>query len=356
MENIIEIRQNILNEFLNRWTRQNVEQLILKDYVDVKNKDTFCYWVETETRNLGSIKGLIGSIKFGIYKRKSEKKDERPKNYENDDEYSWQKHFGKTRQEAFENVKKEILQIIDFSQTGNFKAIDELKLPRIFRWKVAYLYSNERLLPIFSQEVLHRIANGYGLKVTNKTDVSKIQEFVLQKKPVDITIQEFSEKLWKEFGEKEKKQSSNQKSKIAKTNRKSVSQKNTNPQFRSGTKSVIARQTHNLLQNELKRILVDKHGEDVVDLELNYIDVKLNLSDSVVFYEVKSDSTAEDCIKKALGQVLAYAFKNEDSRKKKVVVVGQYPPSDNAKNFIKYIKENLLIEFDYEQIELNKNL
>lgn len=354
MENRIEIRQILLDEFLNRWTRENVVRMTLEEYVDVGNKNTFCYWVETETRELGSINGYP-SIKFGIYKRKK-KGNKRPKIYINDSEYSWQKHFGKTREEAFENVKRSIIQIIDFAQAGNFKAIDELSLPQIFRWKVAYFYSNERLLPIFSQEVLHRIAVKYGLKINNRTKVSEIQELILQNKPVDITIQEFSEKLWNEFGKKENTQVSNEKSDIAKKSRKGVLHKNTQPQFRKGTDSIIAKQNHNLLQNKLKRLLIDEYGENVVELEADYVDAKLTLSDLLVFYEVKSDATAEDCIKKALGQILAYVFKNEDKRKKKIVVVGQYHPSDMAQKFIEFIKKNLLIEFEYKQIDIEENL
>jgi hypothetical protein len=44
----------------------------LGEYVDVEDKDIFTYWVETKMRDLGSMKGLPGSIKFGIYRRKRE--------------------------------------------------------------------------------------------------------------------------------------------------------------------------------------------------------------------------------------------------------------------------------------------
>jgi vacuolar-type H+-ATPase subunit C/Vma6 len=61
--------KELLDEFLNRWTIENVQNLTLPEYVGLGNKDTFCQWVETKTRMLGSIKGMT-SIKFGIYQRK----------------------------------------------------------------------------------------------------------------------------------------------------------------------------------------------------------------------------------------------------------------------------------------------
>lgn len=69
------------DEFLDRWTIDNVQKLNLKEYVGLGNKDSFCQWVETKTRMLGSKKGMT-SIKFGIYEQKD--KTNRPKNYKND--------------------------------------------------------------------------------------------------------------------------------------------------------------------------------------------------------------------------------------------------------------------------------
>ena len=68
MENKTEISREILNEFLESWNIDTIKSLTLEQYVSVGDKDTFCQWLETKTRALGSIKG-INSSKFGIYKR-----------------------------------------------------------------------------------------------------------------------------------------------------------------------------------------------------------------------------------------------------------------------------------------------
>jgi len=68
MESRTEICREILRQFLDRWSANEVRQMTLEQYVSVGDKDTFCQWLETKTRVLGSIKGVY-SWKFGIYKR-----------------------------------------------------------------------------------------------------------------------------------------------------------------------------------------------------------------------------------------------------------------------------------------------
>lgn len=120
--------KEILNDFLNRWTIENIQDLTLREYVGLGNKDTFCQWVETKTRVLGSIKGQ-SSIKFGIYERKEPNK--KPKNYKSDSQYSWLKSYGNNKEEAFKSIKEEIIKIIDFSEKGNFSEIDKIRLPNL---------------------------------------------------------------------------------------------------------------------------------------------------------------------------------------------------------------------------------
>jgi hypothetical protein len=78
----------------------------------------------------------------------------------------------------------------------------------------------------------------------------------------------------------------------------------------------------------------------------------LFLPDEIIFYEVKSASYVSDCIKQALGQVLGYVFDDTDTRKKRIVVVGRYPPNESDKKFIEYIKSLLNIAFDYEHVDI----
>jgi hypothetical protein len=351
-----EEKRKILEEFLERWPESVVRAMTLSDYVGVEDKDTFTYWVETKTRSLGSIKGW-DSIKFGIYLRS--KPEKRNKNHQNDDAYTWMARFGTNRTEAFKAVKQDILDIIKFAETGAFAKIDGVRLPDLFKWKVASLYSNERLVPIFKRDVLSKIAAAYGLTNSQQSRVSEIQSLLISRKPTEQDIYAHMSVLYEQYGTDHHKQGSG--SAVApppgtvttpRPTRKGAATKNTATQIRSGARSYIADQKHNKIQMALRQKLIIEHGEAALFLEKNWVDVKVLLPEEIVFYEVKSASYAGDCVKEALGQVLAYVFKDEDPRKKRIVVVGQYPANKSDQNFIDYIRSLLSIEFSYEHIDI----
>ena len=344
--------KELLDEFLERWTIDNVQKMTLHEYVGLGNKDTFCQWVETKTRMLGSIKGMT-SIKFGIYERKDPLK--KPKNYNNDDRYSWLQGYGNNRKSAFQNIKRDIIKIIHISEVGKFGQIDEIQLPDLFKWKVAFLYSNERLIPIYKREVLFKIASHFGLATNRHTKISEIQNVMMLNKPASIHVYEYMRQLYDQFGNKEDKKEivGTPKSKGYRSfTRRAASGRNTKTQKRTGTRSYIATQIHNKIQNALEAKLIKKYGKENVILEENYVDIKLIQPDHVSFYEVKSSSYASECIKEALGQILLYSLNDRDQRPKKHIVVGQYPATDNDKKFISFLKNNIKLEFEYIYVEI----
>lgn len=88
-------------------------------------------------------------------------------------------------------------------------------------------------------------------------------------------------------------------------------------------------------------------------LEENFVDIKLIQPTYISFYEVKSAPYASECIKQALGQILLYSLNDSDSRPKKHVVVGQYPPNGNEKRYISFLKMNLKLDFEYINVGLD---
>lgn len=344
--------KELLDEFLDRWTIDNVQNLTLQEYVGLGNKDTFCQWVETKTRMLGSIKGMT-SIKFGIYERKDPTK--KPKNYKNDDKYSWLQGYGDNRKIAFENTKRDITKIIELSEVGRFEQIDKILLPDLFKWKVAFLYSNERLIPIYKRDVLFKIANHFGLKTDRHTEISEIQNVMMLNKPAYLNVYEFMRLLYDQFGENEDKKeivgTSSRKGQKRIT-RRATNGRNTNSQTRTVTRSYVAEQKHNKIQEALEALLVKQYGKKNVILEENFVDIKLIQPNYISFYEVKSSSYASECIKEALGQILLYSLNDTDSRPKNHIVVGQYPATDNDKKYINFLKKNLKLEFEYLHVKI----
>ncbi len=349
MENNTELSRAILNEFLYRWDIETIQSMKLEQYVSVGDKDTFCQWLETKTRALGSIKG-INSSKFGIYKRSDP--NAKPKNLVSDNTYSWQRYYGENRKEAFQNIKTEILKIIDYSEKGDFEKIDDLHLTLFVKWKIAYLFSNERLIPIFKKAVLHKIAENYGLIVTRKTKTSEIQNLIIANKPSHLSIYEFADALYEKFGRDNGKTTNTGKSR--KTKRKGTTSRNSKKQKRKGSTSYIAEQKHNKIQEVLQKQLEQKYGKSNVVLEENYVDVKVKLKNEIHFYEVKSSAFASDCIREGLGQIMSDMQKDDDNRTKLLFIVGQYPPNQDEYKYLNFVKRKLKINFDYVSVELKE--
>lgn len=92
----------------------------------------------------------------------------------NDDKYSWLKSYGENRIVAFNKIRTDILNIVELAEKGKFQQINHIALPNLFKWKIAFLYSNERIIPIFRSEVLFKIAHHFGLTIKDPKRISEI--------------------------------------------------------------------------------------------------------------------------------------------------------------------------------------
>ncbi len=174
-------KRNLLNDFLSVFPLETLSSMPLEKYTNLNRSDSFCYWVESKTSELGSIWGG-SSYKFGIYKY-----NERPK--ENaahimcDDTYAWYAKNGHTAQEAYETIRGEIVKIAHHAQKGEWEAIDQnTTLGEVFKWKIAFLYSNEKLIPIYNRSMLKTAAAKLGMTEVTQRSIPEIQNFLLQKK------------------------------------------------------------------------------------------------------------------------------------------------------------------------------
>jgi len=198
-----EYRKKII-EFTDYWDIPRISKLKLKEYTGVNNHTTFCYWLEVKTNMLGEIRG-VPADKFMIFKRRDPKQRPKPKYHYSDSEYTWKKSLSKKRKIAFEKVRDRILNVIKYSQKGDFNNIDEIELHNFLKWKVAYLYSNENLFPAFEKELLIYAAKKLGKKYNKNAKVSEIQTFIMQNKPSKQTIYEFSNEIWKDYNKNKSK-------------------------------------------------------------------------------------------------------------------------------------------------------
>lgn len=165
----------LYEEFNQRFPIEKLESISLEQYTNLDG-DYFCTWVERKTQKLGSIQGAT-SFKFGIYKYKKVPKDRSGRMY--DGEYAWLSKFGEKRDEVYLTVREELVQVAQAARTGDFEIVDKSKLFPMFKWKVAFLYSEKKLIPIYDKDMLVYIASQKGMSDAKSAEVSQIQKYLL---------------------------------------------------------------------------------------------------------------------------------------------------------------------------------
>ncbi|GAB5401617.1 MAG: hypothetical protein Aureis2KO_32020 [Aureisphaera sp.] len=346
--------EQLLNSFLSKWSITNIENMTLEEYTDVKNQHTFTRWVEGKTRSLGSINGPIGSAKFGIYKRLNSRKPERVFSNE---VYSWIRYYGECEldeQVVFKKVKEELIQLIQFSQQLDFDAVEKVKgFYELYKWKVAFLYSNQSMIPIFNQRLLIKFTQEYGMKHSKRVEYAKMHRFLYNQKPPNQSVFNFMRGLFHEDETRERKK----RDRKGRKTRRGTKTLNSDDQVRKGTKETIVTQHHKKLQKRLKKFLETKHPNAEITFEKNFIDLLLISDTEVHYYEVKTALTPENCIKKGLGQLLSYSYHEEQILKKykglakRIIIFGLLKANEKDLQFIDYINRKLNVNFEYLSLE-----
>lgn len=193
--------QHELNkEFLERFPLEKLKDMTLEQYTNLDKSDSFCYWLEFKTKLLGSVAGST-SYKFGIYRY-----DQKPKDNSNcvyDDKYTWWAYLGKTASEAFEKVKKAVVVAAESGRNGNLDDIEAInnEIGPMIKWKIAFIYSNETIIPYYSFDRLRVIGEKMGMTIAKNTTIADIQRFLIKERN-GRDIHEYGEKLdeiWTEY-------------------------------------------------------------------------------------------------------------------------------------------------------------
>ena len=181
MESKTEMRHKLYENFLKEFPLESLKSMPLERYTNLKRDDSFCYWVESRTYELGSIWGGA-SYKFGIYKYA--KRPDNPGIIVSDEEYAWYKWYdAKDRYEAYEITLNSVIKIAELASNGKFGEIDNDKtLGTVLRWKIAFLYSNKQLIPIYKRKYLEDLATILGMNGTSQASIWELQKFLINQK------------------------------------------------------------------------------------------------------------------------------------------------------------------------------
>jgi hypothetical protein len=189
-------------EFLEYWPLEQLHKMTLEEYTDTNRKNSFCYWLEHITRDLGSIVGG-SSYKFGIYKRNSSSEVKEESNRTTDGEYAWFKKYGEeSKEEAFETVKSIIIKIAKAAQNNSLEVIDTIDLGNAYKWKIAFLYGNYNCLNMFKLDALRVIASNLQIDYNNKTPISYFHQAILKLKAQEEEYFTYCHALWKQYQER----------------------------------------------------------------------------------------------------------------------------------------------------------
>ena len=189
----------INEDFLKQFPLEGLKDMTLEQYTNLNRSDSFCYWIESKTEILGSVWGG-SAYKFGIYQYDQKPKDGMT-NRQYDDKYAWYSSLGSSSGEAFARVKEAVIKAAECGNKGDLKAIESIKaLSSIIKWKIAFLYSNESIIPYYSLDRLRVIGEKMGMKDAKTSPIAAIQEFLINERN-GLDIHEYGKKLddiWKE--------------------------------------------------------------------------------------------------------------------------------------------------------------
>ena len=188
-------RYELYKQFLQEFPLETLREMPLEKYTNLNRTDSFCYWLESRTYGLGSVWGGT-SYKFGIY-RYTNKPKAGDSRIVSDDAYAWYKRYGKdSASEAYEIVRNAIVDIAKAAESGNFDLIDGNNiLGESIKWKIAFLYSGLKLLPIYKKEMLNSLASGMGMEDAQSHSVPEIQRFLMDSKPEDKDLFDYYDSL-----------------------------------------------------------------------------------------------------------------------------------------------------------------
>ena len=210
-ENDIQEKQKLKEKFKERWSCKNIENMPLEEYnhlhtnEEAEEKYSFCYWLETFTRHLGSIKGGSSS-KFGIYQyNPSNEKDVSPK----DSGYTWSKKYSKVDQKEYtkaedvwnKSLRNVIKSIAELASKGDYGKIDDIDFGEATKWKIAWLYEEKDgdLLNIFKRDALEWLCEKHLGNVPKK--ISEMHKQLIEKNNSGEDSFTYAAKLWHEWEE-----------------------------------------------------------------------------------------------------------------------------------------------------------
>ncbi|MDP3103354.1 MAG: hypothetical protein Q8M95_01955 [Candidatus Methanoperedens sp.] len=115
---------------------------------------------------------------------------------------------------------------------------------------------------------------------------------------------------------------------------------------------------HRFILEKLYERLEKKYDKESVGTENktvggNRIDAVVKLKDELIYYEIKTASTARINIRESLSQLLEYSYWPRGKEASKLVIIGEASLDDEAEQYLITLREKFSIPIYYEKIKID---
>jgi len=177
------------DKFVRKFNRKKIATMTIDEYVEGKqDTDSFCYTIEYTLKNLGGISGQVVS-KFGVwYSVKAQR-------------YKHVKKLGSSPKQAFDNLRKHILDLLEAGETHDLKAVIKNPISALVKGKILSLYYPDDYLSIFSKPHLDHYLKFFDLDTEDlmKQNVVYKREALLEFKNRDKDMKHWSNDMFALF-------------------------------------------------------------------------------------------------------------------------------------------------------------
>jgi hypothetical protein len=184
------------NKFVRDYSISRIQKLKLDEYIIGKGENTFCNRIENELNAWGNMHGSP-AWKFGVYFGKY--REDKRKDYR-----IGKKDFGDDIQVAYENVKQEIIKLINDGKTENYEALKANLISPMFKGKILSLYYPKKYLNILSTKHLDYFISLLGIENSSESELDKRSCLMNLKNSDSVmkywSILEFTRFLYLSFG------------------------------------------------------------------------------------------------------------------------------------------------------------
>jgi len=200
--------EELRRRFIENFSKEKIVQMKIDEYVDgiintetgQRKTDTFCSTIYSNMKPFGSIIMPAGKAIFGVWMKTKTQS------------YDYRKVRFQSTEDALEQIKKFILELLNAGEKFDLEAIRKNKLQRFFRSKILCIYFPDIFIQIHSQNAVERLV--LMLHIFSKEEIKEKNFFELRQAILkfkqenellkNLNIYDFSHVLW-HFYKKSKK-------------------------------------------------------------------------------------------------------------------------------------------------------